>query len=97
MKAKTRKQRRKKTSAGKRRTSRVRFPEIKGKVLESVELALEDDENYISLSFADKTALHFDLEPQPGFTVQADYADWKTHNMRRIKTWPALRSRSLQE
>jgi hypothetical protein len=75
-------------------TTRLRLPEVQGKTLEFVELWLEADDNHIELGFTDKTALHLDLEA--GFRVYADYADWKTHNLRRIRKWPALRSQSLQ-
>jgi hypothetical protein len=67
----------------------VRFPEIKGKTLEWVELGLNDDDSYIELSFQDQTALLFAIEPYAGFNVRADYGDWKTHNWRAIKRWPA--------
>jgi hypothetical protein len=74
--------------------TRLRLPEVEGKTLEFVEVWLESDDNHIELAFADKTALHLDLEA--GFRVYADYADWKTHNLRRIKKWPPLCSQSLQ-
>jgi hypothetical protein len=68
------------------------FPEVKGKTLESVKLGLGDEENYIELSFQDQTALVFDIQPYVGFTVRADYGDWKTHNWRAIKRWPPFTS-----
>jgi hypothetical protein len=77
-----------------RKKTRVQFPQVKGKTLEFVELWLESDDNHIELGFTDKTALHLDLEA--GFSVGADFADWKTHNWRGIKAWPKMRSPSLQ-
>jgi hypothetical protein len=70
----------------------VRFPEVEGKTLDWVELRLRDEENHIELSFQDQTSLVFDIEPHVGFTVRADYGDWKTHNWRAIKRWPPFTS-----
>jgi hypothetical protein len=49
----------------------------------------------ISLRFHDKTELRFDIEP--GFTLYADYADWKTGNHRPMKRWPPVRSRIFRD
>ncbi len=68
------------------RTGLVRFPEVEGKTLEWVELALDDEYSAIELSFADKTALRFDLRTT--LSVRPDLADWKTRNRREIKEWP---------
>jgi hypothetical protein len=46
----------------------------------------------IDVRFQDKTSMHFIIEP--GFTLETDYADWKTGNYRRIKRWPLIRSQS---
>lgn len=71
------------------RNGPLEFPEVKGKVVEAVKLYLQDDAS-ISIFFADKTQLCFDLEP--GLTVRTDLSDWKTHNWRPIKRWPPVRS-----
>ena len=69
----------------------VEFPQVKGKILESVEFSTRAEYHAITLCFRDKTELVFDLEP--GFTVFTEYADWKTGNGRPIKRWRAVRSR----
>jgi hypothetical protein len=49
------------------------------------------DEDYsIGILFKDQTYLGFDIEPF--LRITPDYSDWKTHNYRRIKRWPPLRS-----
>jgi hypothetical protein len=71
----------------------ARFPEVKGKVLEWVELDLRgDDDCYIEIGFQDQTALVFEILPYVGLNVRADYGDWKTHNWRAIKRWPPFTS-----
>jgi hypothetical protein len=69
-------------------TRMVEFPEVKGKTIEALKLYLETGDTSLSLVFADKTHLLFDLEP--GLTVRTDLSDWKTRNYREIKTWPPL-------
>jgi hypothetical protein len=52
-----------------------------------------DCENVITLDFSDRTALTFDIYPDPPLppiTVAADYSDWSTGNWRPIKHWPRL-------
>jgi hypothetical protein len=79
---------RKRTSSPKRHTSRLRkFPEVKGKIVDSVEM----DAEVIAILFQDKTQLSFDLDPQ--LTVYPELADFKTGNLRSMKQWPALRSK----
>jgi hypothetical protein len=90
---KTRKPRRKKPPVITIPSTRmVEFPEVKGKTIEAIKLFLETDDTSLSLVFADKTHLSFDLEP--GLTVRTDLSDWKTRNYRGIKTWPPLHRRS---
>jgi hypothetical protein len=36
--------------------------------------------------------VHFVIEP--GFTLETDYADWKTGNWRPLKKWPLISSAS---
>ena len=68
---------------------------MKGRKLENVEFVTSADYHTIHLRFEDKTALSFDL--QPGFTLFADYADWKTGNLRPIRRWGPIRSRMLRD
>jgi hypothetical protein len=73
-------------------TRMVEFPEVKGKTIEAIKLYLETDDTSLSLVFADKTLLNFDLDP--GLTVRTDLSDWKTGDYREIKSWPPLHRRS---
>ncbi len=73
----------------------IRFPEVVGKTVEWVELYLDDEFNSIELSFADKTALRFDL--QSALFVRPDLANWKTGNRRDIKEWRMFRSPLMRE
>jgi hypothetical protein len=67
-----------------------RFEEAKGKALDYVEFFTMGEYHCIDVSFEDKTAMHFVIEPS--FTLETDYADWKTGNWRPIKRWPHIRS-----
>lgn len=67
-----------------------RMEEVKGKVVEYVEIYNSSDYHSIDVRFQDKTALHFVIDP--GFLLETEYDDWKTGNFRRIKRWPAIRS-----
>jgi hypothetical protein len=64
--------------------------EFKGKVVELVQIFTSGDYNSISIRFQDKTSLDFAIDT--GLTVDTDYTDWKTGNMRRIRRWPLIRS-----
>ena len=80
----------KRTRSRKRHTSKfLRFPEVKGKVVESVEV--DPDLQAITILFQDKTALSFDLDPQ--LVAYPELSDWKTGNWRGIKRWRPLRSK----
>ena len=68
----------------------VQFRETEGKTVEMVELLTAPDYHTISISFRDKTCLHFSIET--GFTVRTDYSDWKTGEERTIRKWPLVRS-----
>src|SRR5215471_17323795 len=70
-----------------------RFEEIKGKPVEFVEVFTACDYHCIDIRFEDKTALHFIIDP--GFTLDTEYSNWKTGNLRRIKRWPLIRSAGL--
>jgi hypothetical protein len=67
------------------------FPEIKGKVVERVELISTDNGYSIGIMFQDRTFLSFDVEPF--ITVFPDLSDWKTHNYKPLKRWPIVSSR----
>jgi hypothetical protein len=65
------------------------FHEVKGKIVERVEI--DPDLNAITILFQDKTALSFDLEPR--LTVFPELSDWKTGDWRGIKRWRAIHSK----
>ncbi|HET9282335.1 MAG TPA: hypothetical protein VFR24_10275 [Candidatus Angelobacter sp.] len=66
------------------------FPQVKGKIVENVEI--DADVNAITILFQDKTALSFDLDPR--LTVFPELSDWKTGNWKGIKRWRAVHSKS---
>ena len=69
-----------------------RFEEAKGKALDYVEFFTMGEYHCIDVAFEDKTAMHFVIEPS--FTLETDYADWKTGNWRPLKRWPLIPSAS---
>lgn len=81
----------KRTRSGKRRTRQfTRFPEVKGKIIESIDV--DPDVEAITILFEDKTALSFDLEPR--ITVFPELSGWKTGDWQRIKRWPPVHSKT---
>jgi len=46
----------------------------------------------IDVAFEDKTAMHLVIEPT--FTLETDYADWKTGDWRPLKKWPLIHSQT---
>jgi hypothetical protein len=67
-----------------------RFEEVKGKPVDFVEVFTAGEYHAIDVRFQDKTALHFVINP--GFSLETEYADWKTGNWRPIKRWPLIHS-----
>src|SRR4029077_21089808 len=67
-----------------------RFEEVKGKVVDLVEVFTAGENHAIDIRFQDKTSLHFVIDP--GFILETEYADWKTGNWRPIKRWPLIHS-----
>jgi hypothetical protein len=67
----------------------LRFPQVKGKIVESVEI--DPDVEAITILFQDKTALSFDLDPR--VVIFPELSDWKTGNWRGIKRWRPLHSK----
>jgi hypothetical protein len=72
----------------------VEFFPMKGKILEGVEFSTSIEDHSITLRFEDKTQLRLEIEP--GFTLFADYSNWKTGNLRPLKRWPRVRSQSMR-
>ena len=69
-----------------------RFEEAKGKPIDYIEFFTMGEYNSIDIAFEDKTAVHFVIEPR--FTLETEYADWKTGDWRPIKQWPLIHSQS---
>jgi len=67
-----------------------RFEEVKGKIVDLVEVFTTGEYHSIDVRFQDKTALHFVIDP--GFILDTGYVDWKTGNLRPIKRWPLIHS-----
>jgi hypothetical protein len=67
-----------------------RFEEVKGKLVDLVEIFTVGESHSIEVRFQDKTALRFAIDP--GFILETELADWKTGNWRPIKRWPLIHS-----
>ncbi|HEY7402730.1 MAG TPA: hypothetical protein VIB39_04365 [Candidatus Angelobacter sp.] len=71
-----------------------RLAEVAGKTVEYVEIFTSGEYHSIDVRFQDRTSLHFVIDP--GFTLDTEYDDWKTGDLRRIKRWPLIHSKSLR-
>ena len=67
------------------------FPEVRGKVVERVEISTRLDDCAIGILFQDRTYLSFDLESE--ISIRPELSDWKTGNYKPLKRWPPLRQR----
>ena len=76
-------------SRKKRSRDRLQFPEVRGKIIERVEVGPEAES--ISIVFQDKTILSFNIDPH--VRVYPELSDWKTGNWKGIKRWPRVQSR----
>jgi hypothetical protein len=81
-------------SARKRRLPRgcVRYSQVKGKILDFVELWVSSDYRCISIRFQDKTDFCVEIDPCIGLAFNAMHSDWKTGDQRVLKRWPSVRS-----
>ena len=73
----------------------LRFPEAKGKIIESVEFSTELGYHAISVNFTDTTSLNFEIEAR--FVVETDYSNWKTGNQRLIRCWRPIQSLAFRD
>ena len=80
---------RKTTRSNKRHSRLLRFSEVKGKIVDVVEV--DPDVTAITILFEDKTALSFDLDPV--LLVFPELGSLKTGNWRSRKRWPVMRSK----
>ncbi|MGB9122670.1 MAG: hypothetical protein WCE73_18780 [Candidatus Angelobacter sp.] len=67
-----------------------RLEELKGKLVDLVEIFTAAESHSINVLFEDKTTLRFVIDP--GFIMETEYADWKTGDWRPIKSWPLIHS-----
>ena len=77
-----------KSSTKTRTRKRPSFPEVKGKIVDSVEVHTNDAGIAIGIMFDDREYLCFDVEAS--MTVTADLSDWKTQNYKPLKRWRPL-------
>ena len=73
----------------------LRFPQAKGKIIESIEFSTELGYHSISINFTDKTSLNFEIEAR--FLVETDYSDWKTGNQRILRRWRPVQSLEFRD
>jgi len=69
-----------------------RFEEAKGKAIDYIEFFTTNGFHNIDIAFDDKTSVNFVIEPS--FTLDTEYADWQTGNLRPLKKWPLTHSAS---
>lgn len=67
----------------------LRFPQVKGKTIEAVEIDAEAQA--IVLLFQDNTALSFDLDP--GLSIFPELSDRRAGDWRTIKRWEPVHTR----
>jgi hypothetical protein len=81
-------------SARKGRLSRgcVRYSQVKGKVVDFVELWVSSDYRCVTIRFQDKTDFCMEIDPCIGLAFNAMHSDWKTGDQRVLKRWPSVRS-----
>jgi hypothetical protein len=82
------------TSSGRRRKANgrvLRFPQVNGKSVAEIELAVSSDDYAISIIFEDKTVLSFDVDSS--VAVLPELSDWKTGDSNLLKTWKPIHSK----
>ena len=68
----------------------VEFPQVKGKVIEKVELFTTREYHSITLGLQDRTALNLRIDP--GFTLNASLQEIRAGNLDVIAEWPPIPS-----
>ena len=79
-----------KLTRSRKRRKRGGFPEVKGKIVDSVELVPTENGYSVGIMFRDRTFLSFDVEPY--ITVFPELSDWTTKNYKPLKRWPTVKS-----
>jgi hypothetical protein len=73
---------------------KIKFPQAKGKVIQTIELVVPPDECVIDISFKDRTALSFDVEACA--VIVPEFVDWKSGEYKPLKRWRRVHSRSFR-
>jgi hypothetical protein len=71
--------------------NQIDFPELRGRVVETVEFYSSDEYHYVSVRFDDQTEFFFDIEIENRLKVQPELVKWKEGNSRVLKRWPVFR------
>lgn len=66
------------------------FPEVNGKIVNSVELIPSENGYSIGIMFQDRTFLSFDIESF--VTIFPELSDWKSKNYKPLKRWRTVQS-----
>lgn len=66
------------------------FPEVKGKIIDRVEIVADADYCGIDIRFQDKTSLAFSFESC--VVVSPEYSDWTSGEQKPIKEYKPVRS-----
>ena len=82
----------KKRALSRKKRPKFAFREVRGKVVEAVELRPSDTGYEIGVLFTDRTYLGFEIEPQTSFTITPELSDWKTGHYKPLKRWRPVRS-----
>ena len=73
---------------------KIKFPQVKGKIIQTIELVVSPDECVIDIGFDDRTSLSFDVEACA--VIVPELADWKTGEYKPLKRWRRIHSRSFR-
>lgn len=73
-----------------RTTSKLMFPEAKGRVIEFIEFFADpgSNSNSVHLRFQDNTSLSFQFAT--GLAMEAYFSRWKAGNERVLRYWPRV-------
>lgn len=68
------------------------YSQVRGKIVDRVEISSGDEGCAIGIMFQDRTYLSFDVEVVPAITIVPELSDWKTGNYKPLKRWPHIHS-----
>jgi hypothetical protein len=72
------------------RTRTTEFPEVKGKVIQSIQVYVAADNFSANINFTDNTGLILALESS--LTVSPYLGNWATGDCKVLKKWPPIKS-----